>query len=147
MVRSLLSASALATLLPPVLVGQSRPDEVRFHVGTVTFFEARQHVTAGGSYRLYFGNRGWGLEPEFSAMFVSDHTDNVAALSVAKDLSRPTGKRISYMLMGGGVNYQTRTRSSRTYWGALAWGLGMKARVGRRWYVAPRPAVDTQVLT
>ena len=104
-VRPLLAASALATLLPPVLVGQSRPDEVRFYVGTATFFEAKQHVTAGGVYRMYFGKQGWGIEPEFSAMFVSAHTDNMAALSVVKDLSRPTARRVWYMLMGAGMNY------------------------------------------
>jgi hypothetical protein len=143
-VRLLLASSVLATLLPPVLPGQSRPDEVRFHVGTATFFEARQHVIAGGAYRLYFGKRGWGIEPEFSAMFVPAHTDNMAALSVVKDLSRPTARRVWYMLMGGGMNYQTRTRSSRTYWGALAWGLGMKARVGRRWYVGPQVRIGAE---
>ena len=145
MVRPLLAACTVAALLPPVLQGQSRPDEVRFHVGTATFFEARQHVTAGGAYRLYFGKRGWGIEPEFSAMFVPDHTDNMAALSVVKDLSRPTAKRVWYMLMGGGMNYQTgRTRSSRSHWGALAWGLGMKARLGRRWYVAPQVRIGAE---
>lgn len=93
---------------------------------------------------MYFGRRGWGIEPEFSAMFVSDHTDNITALSVVKDLSRPTAKRVWYMLMGGGMNYQTRSRSSVTAWGALAWGIGMKARVGRRWYVAPQVRIGVE---
>lgn len=93
---------------------------------------------------MYFGKRGWGIEPEFSAMFDTDHTDNVTALSVVKDLSRPTGRRVWYMLMGAGMNYQTRTDSSWTAWGALAWGLGMKARVGGRWYVAPQVRIGIE---
>lgn len=146
LVRPLHPALALATFpfLVPVLMGQSRPNEVRFHVGSATFFEAEQHVTAGGAYRMYFGNRGWGIEPEFSAMFASGHTDNVTALSVVKDLSRPTARRVWYMLMGGGMNYQTKSRSSLTAWGALAWGIGMKARVGRRWYVAPQVRIGVE---
>lgn len=134
----ILLLGALVGFAVPALRAQTRPDEVRFHVGTATFFEAQQHVTLGGSYRMYFGSRGWGIEPEFSAMIEPDHTDNVLALSVVKDLSRPAAKRIWYMIMGGGINHQ---RGGRAGVAALAWGIGMKARVGRRWYIAPQTRI------
>lgn len=126
-------------LMSQIAAGQSRPDELRFHVGTATFFEAAQHFTAGGSYRKYFGKRGWGIEPEYSAMVITAHTDHMLAASIVKDLSKPTSKRVWYILMGGGINHQRRRRSSSTHWpSALAWGVGMKARLGKRVYVAPQ---------
>lgn len=133
----------LAALAAPAMPSQPRPDELRFTAGTATFFEADQHATVGGAYRKYFGKRGWAVEPEYSAMLVPDHVDNMLILSLVKDLSRPTAKRVWYMSMGGGVNRQVSRGSgrSRTAIGALAWGLGIKARVGERWRIAPQVRV------
>ena len=142
LVAEILLCGALACFVVPSLAAQPRPDEVRFHVGTATFFEARQHVTLGGSYRMYFGKRGWGIEPEYSAMIVPDHTDNMLALSLVKDLSRPASKRVWYMSMGGGLNHQRGSRTSGTHFpAALAWGVGVKIRAGQRWYVAPQARI------
>ena len=140
-IAELVLLAALAAFAVPALPAQTRPDELRFHVGTATFFEAEQHVTLGGSYRMYLGRRGWGIEPEFSAMIEPDHSDNVMALSVVKDLSRPAAKRIWYIIMGGGINHQRGDRSSRTGLAALSWGVGMKMRAGRRWYIAPQTRI------
>lgn len=128
-----------ALAIPQALMGQSRPDELRFHLGTATFFEADQHFTAGGSYRKYFGKRGWGIEPEYSAMVIPAHVDNMLTVSLVKDLSKPTSKRVWYILMGGGVNYQVGGTWSEPYFpSALAWGVGMKSRLGKRTYIAPQ---------
>ena len=137
-----LLCGVIAAFVAPALPAQSRPDELRFQVGTATFFEARQHVTLGGSYRMYFGKRGWGVEPEYSSMIVPDHIDNMLALSIVKDLSRPASKRVWYMIMGGGFNYQRSSCTSRTYFpSALAWGVGVKIRAGQRWYIAPQTRI------
>ncbi len=134
----------LGVVLAASLQGQPRPDEVRFHVGTATFFEAPQHVTAGGAYRKYIGGRGWAIEPEYSAMFVPAHTDNMLAVNVAKDLSRPTARRVWYTIMGAGINLQTGAGRTKTYWGAVAWGIGAKVQVGERWSVAPQVRIGIE---
>ena len=90
------------------LKGQTRPSEIRFQGGTATFFEAPQHVTLGGAYRKYFGRTGWGIEPEFSWMTEGKHMDNILAINLVKDFSKPTARRIWYMVMGGGVIRKTR---------------------------------------
>lgn len=135
--------TVLAMLAPPAIPCQPRPDELRFTVGTATFIEAEQHATLGGAYRKYLGRRGWAVEPEYSAMIVPDHVDNILTLSLVKDLSRPMAKRVWYMSMGGGINHQVRTASgwTQTAIGGLAWGLGMKGRIGRRWKLAPQVRV------
>lgn len=102
-------------------------------------------MTLGGSYRMYFGKRRWGIEPEYSAMIVSDHTDNMLAASVAKDLSRPSSKRVWYIVMGGGFNHQRRSRTSSTHFpSALSWGVGVKIRAGQRWYIAPQTRIGVE---
>ncbi|MDE0103931.1 MAG: hypothetical protein OXN89_16280 [Bryobacterales bacterium] len=64
-------------------------------------------------------------------------------LSLVKDITRPTAKRVWYTSTGGGVIYRVRRQSGRnlTAVGGLAWGLGMKARVGKRWKLAPQVRV------
>lgn len=118
------------------LRGQPRPSEIRIQAGTATFFESPQHVTFGGAYRKYFGRKGWGIEPEFSWMTEGNHTDNILAINLVKDLSKPTARRIWYMVMGGGINKQSTRRDVGL--SALAWGVGVKIRTGGRWFVAPQ---------
>ena len=61
-------ASLLLALSAAPLAAQPRPAEVHARIGTATFLEATQHVSAGVSYRHYFGASGWALEPKYSFM-------------------------------------------------------------------------------
>ena len=64
------------------LEAQPRSAETRFHVGTAAFWEGSQHVTAGASYRYYFGKRGWAVEPEYSFMTEGNHQDHMLLMNV-----------------------------------------------------------------
>ena len=57
--------------------------------GTATFFDASQHITAGGSYRKYVGERGWGIEPDYAFMTDGSHQDHLLILNVVKDFTSP----------------------------------------------------------
>ena len=120
------------------LGAQSRPAELRFHVGRAGFLENSGHVSAGASYRHYFGRRGWALEPEYSFMTEGSHQDNMLIMNVVKDLTKPSRRATLYMIMGGGMNfYRSRMRSGKGL-GGLGWGMGLKIRTGDRFFVSPQ---------
>lgn len=105
-VAEVLFFGALACFVVLPLAAQPRPDGPRFHPATATFFEARQHLTLGGSYRMYFGKRGWGIEPEYSAMIVPDHTDHMLAYAAAATLSVPLAVALRPPTTSGGRSPQ-----------------------------------------
>jgi len=95
--------AGLATLLPALsaalVEAQPRPAEVHARVGTAIFFEAAQHVSAGVSYRHYFGASGWALEPEYSFMTEGSHQDHIVILNfLAEDISEASSYPIPYAI-------------------------------------------------
>ena len=81
------------------------------HVGTATFFDASQHITAGGSYRKHVGERGWGIEPEYAFMTDGSHQDHLLTLNVVKDFTRPAQTVVS-----GAVGRRCRGTIVRAGW-------------------------------
>ena len=67
----------LMVLIGPRLEAQSRSAELRFHVGTGAFYDSSKQLSAGASYRHYFGQRGWAIEPEYSLMTERGHQDHM----------------------------------------------------------------------
>ena len=121
------------------LEAQPRSAETRFHVGTATFFEASQHVSAGASYRYYFGQRGWAVEPEYSFMTQGSHQDHMLLMNVVKDLTRPSRKAVLYMIMGGGFNfYRSANGQTDVGLGGLGWGMGVKIWANDRFFISPQ---------
>lgn len=121
------------------LEAQPRSAEPRFHVGTATFFEASQHVSAGASYRYYFGKRGWAVEPEYSFMTEGSHQDHMLLMNVVKDLTRPSRKAVLYMIMGGGFNFFRWTSGQTDVGlGGLGWGMGVKIWANDRFFISPQ---------
>lgn len=129
------------------LEAQSRPAELRFHVGSAVFLEASEHLSVGASYRHYFGKRGWAFEPEYSFMTVMTegyHRDDMLILNVVKDLTRPSRRWSLYMIMGGGAYFH---RTGGRFWkgpGGLGWGMGLKIWGNDRFYVAPQFRIGRQ---
>ncbi|MDE2667876.1 MAG: hypothetical protein OXI69_17175 [Acidobacteriota bacterium] len=123
------------------LEAQSRPAELRFHLGRAAFPKASEHLSAGASYRHYFGKRGWALEPEYSFMTVMSeryHRDDMLILNVVKDLTRPSRRWSLDMIMGGGIYFH---RTKRRFWkgpGGLGWGMGLKIWGNDRFYISPQ---------
>ena len=103
---TLLVAGALliGPLVRPI-VAQPPAAELRVHVGTAVFFEASQHFTGGSSYRKYFSERGWGIEPEYTFMTDGSHQDHLLILNVVKDFTMPSRTVVPYMVMGAGINF------------------------------------------
>ena len=130
-------AAVLLVLMGAPVAAQPRPAEVRGHVGTATFFESARHVTAGASYRKYFGVRGWAIEPEYSFMTAGSHQDHMLILNVVKDFTSPSRRVVPYMVMGAGINFYRTPWSSRAALGGLGWGIGFKTWTGRRVFIAP----------
>ena len=136
---TLLVAGALliGPLMRPV-VAQPRADELRGHVGTATFFDASQHITAGGSYRKHVGERGWGIEPEYAFMTDGSHQDHLLTLNVVKDFTRPAQTVVPYMVMGAGINlYRGFYGGDGVTVGGLGWGVGVKTWASDRVFIAP----------
>ena len=136
---TLLVAGALliGPLMRPV-VAQPHADEFRGHVGTATFFDASQHITAGGSYRKHVGERGWGIEPEYAFMTDGSHQDHLLTLNVVKDFTRPAQTVVPYMVMGAGINlYRGFYGGDGVTAGGLGWGVGVKTWVSDRVFIAP----------
>ena len=119
----------------PTLEAQPRTPEPHFHFGTASFWEARRHVTTGASFRYYFGKRGWAVEPEYSFMTDGNHQDHMLIMNVVKDLTRPSGKAVLYMILGGGMNWYRASRLGR---GGLGWGMGVKVWANDRFFIAPQ---------
>ena len=67
------------------------------------FYDSSKQLSAGASYRHYFGQRGWAIEPEYSLMTERGHQDHMLVLNAVKDLTLPSRKAVLYMLMGAGV--------------------------------------------
>ena len=133
---------AVALLIGPLLrpvVAQPRADELRGHVGTATFFAASQHITAGGSYRKYVGERGWGIEPEYAFMTDGFHQDHLFVLNVVKDFTTPSPTVVPYLIMGGGINlYRGLYNGGTGVWlGGLGFGGGLKMWASDRIFTAP----------
>ncbi len=120
------------------LTAQPRSPEIRGHVGSSHFFESAQHVTAGASYRRYFGKRGWALEPEYSFMTEGNHQDNMVVLNVVKDLTKPERRAVLYTIMGGGANFYRSKAGSELGLGAIGWGMGVKVWTSERFFVSPQ---------
>lgn len=129
------------------LGAQPRPAELRFHVGRAAFPEASEHLSAGASYRHYFGKRGWALEPEYSFMTVMSegyHRDDMLILNVVKDLTRPSRRWSLHMIMGGGAYFH---RTKGRFWkgpGGLGWGMGLKIWGNDRFYISPQFRIGHQ---
>lgn len=132
----------LTILMSPRLEAQPRPAEFRFHVGTGAFIESSRQLSAGVSYRNYFGERGWAIEPEYSLMTERGHQDHILALNAVKDLTLPSRKAVLYMLMGGGIYFHRKDvpRGLESAWTGRHFGLGMGLKVwaGDRFFIAPR---------
>ena len=84
------------------------------------------NFTAGASYRRYLGKRGWAIEPEYSLMAVSSHTDNMLIMNGVKDLTKPTRQYVLYTIMGGGLNYNNLRGDFRVGPGGIGWGMGLE---------------------
>ena len=131
--------SLLIVLMGLQLRAQSRSAEPRVHIGSATFWEASQHISAGASYRHYFGNRGWAIEPEYSFMTEGSHQDHMLIMNVVKDLTSPSRKAVLYMIMGGGIAFSNlQEERFRGFLGGLGWGMGVKIWTSDRFFIAPQ---------
>ena len=142
MKRPFCTLALLMVLIGLRLEAQPRSAELRFHVGTGAFYDSSKQLSAGASYRHYFGQRGWAIEPEYSLMTERGHQDHMLVLNAVKDLTLPSRKVVLYMLMGAGV-YFHRTDSpygsERFRTGInLGWGMGLKVWAGDRFFLAPQ---------
>ena len=136
---TLLVAGALliGPLVRPI-VAQPPAAELRVHVGTAVFFEASQHFTGGSSYRKYFSERGWGIEPEYTFMTDGSHQDHLLILNVVKDFTMPSRTVVPYMVMGAGINfYRGLDGRDGVTFGGLGLGVGFKAWRSDRVFIAP----------
>ena len=124
------------------LEAQPRSAELRFHVGTGAFYDSSKQLSAGASYRHYFGQRGWAIEPEYSLMTERGHQDHMLVLNAVKDLTLPSRKAVLYMLMGAGVNFHRKDTpyAVERSWAVMTfgWGMGLKVRVSDRFFIAPQ---------
>ena len=132
----------LMVLMALRLEAQPRDAELRFHVGTGAFYDSSKQLSAGASYRHYFGQRGWAIEPEYSLMTERGHQDHMLVLNAVKDLTLPSRKAVLYMLMGAGVYFHredTPYAVERSGTGInLGWGMGLKVWAGDRFFLAPQ---------
>ena len=124
------------------LEAQPRPAELHFHVGTGAFYDSSKQLSVGTSYRHYFGERGWAIEPEYSLMTERGHQDHMLVLNAVKDLTRPSRKAVLYMLMGAGIYFHRKDvpyRLERSGTGInLGWGMGLKVWASDRFFIAPQ---------
>ena len=98
-----------------------------------------KQLSAGTSYRHYFGERGWAAEPAYSLMTESGHQDHMLALNVVKDLTRPSRKAVLYTLMGGGIYAHRKDGPYPSDMGInLGWGMGLKVWARDRFFIAPQ---------
>ena len=132
----------LMVLMGLRLEAQPRYAELRFHVGTGAFYDSSKQLSAGSSYRHYFGERGWAIEPEYSLMTERGHQDHMLVLNAVKDLTLPSRKAVLYMIMGAGVYFHRKDtpyaveRSGTAM--NLGWGMGLKVWAGERFFIAPQ---------
>ena len=142
MKRPFCTLALLMVLIGLRLEAQPRSAELRFHVGTGAFYDSSQQLSAGASYRHYFGERGWGIEPEYSLMTEPGHQDHMLVLNAVKDLTLPSRRAVLYMLMGAGVYFHRRESGpyppdSDTGMN-LGWGMGLKVWASDRFFIAPQ---------
>ena len=107
-VISICMTALLMVLMGLSLEAQPRSAEFRFHLGTGAFYESSQQLSAGASYRHYFGERGWAVESEYSLMTERGHQDHLLVLNAVKDLTLPSRKAVLYMLVGAGVDFHRK---------------------------------------
>ena len=132
----------LMVLMGLRLEAQSRDAEPRFHVGTGAFYDSSQQLSAGASYRHYFGERGWAVEPEYSLMTERGHQDHILALNAVKDLTLPSRKAVLYTIMGAGVYFHRKDTPYAVERSGTAvnfgWGMGLKVWAGDRFFISPQ---------
>ena len=130
----------LIVLMGLRLEAQPRYAELRFHVGTGAFYDSSKQLSAGSSYRHYFGERGWAIEPEYSLMTERGHQDHMLVLNAVKDLTLPSRKAVLYMIMGAGVYFHRTPYAVERFGTAmnLGWGMGLKVWAGDRFFIAPQ---------
>ena len=139
MKRHFHTLALLMVLMGLRLEAQPRPAQLRFHVGTGAFYDSSKQLSAGTSYRHYFGERGWAVEPEYSLMTESGHQDHMLVLNVVKDLTRPSRKAVLYTLMGGGIYAHRKDGPYPSDMGInLGWGMGLKVWARDRFFIAPQ---------
>ena len=124
----------LMVLMGLRLEAQPRSAEFRFHLGTGAFYDSSEQLSAGSSYRHYFGERGWAVEPEYSLMTERGHQDHLLVLNAVKDLTLPSRKAVLYTIMGAGVYFHRKDipYAVERSWTAmnLGWGWGSKCGLG-----------------
>ena len=124
------------------LRAQPRNSELRFHVGSGAFNESSQQLAVGSSYRHYFGERGWAIEPEYSLMTEQGHQDHMLVLNAVKDLTLPSRRAVLYTVMGAGVYFHRKDTPYALERSATAmnfgWGMGLKVWAGDRFFIAPQ---------
>ena len=132
----------LMVLMGLHLEAQPRDAELRFHVGTGAFYDSSKQLSAGSSYRHYFGERGWAIEPEYSLMTEKSHQDHMLVLNVVKDLTLPSKKAVLYTIMGAGVYFHRKGTpyAVERSWTAMnfGWGMGLKVWAGDRFFISPQ---------
>ena len=70
-------------------------------------------------------------------MTEGSHQDHIVILNVVKDFRPPSQESVPYMVMGGGINFHRGLGRCGPSVGGLGWGIGLKRRIGRRFFVAP----------
>ena len=134
----------LMVLMGLHLEAQPRSAEFRFHLGTGAFYDSSEQLSAGSSYRHYFGERGWAIEPEYSLMTEKGHQDHMLVLNAVKDLTLPSRKAVLYTIMGAGVYFHRKDIPyARSFTGMnLGWGMGLKVWAGDRFFIAPQFRIE-----
>ena len=142
MKKAIYTLGLLMVLMGLRLEAQTRSPELRFHVGTGAFYDSSKQLSVGTSYRHYFGERGWAIEPEYSLMTERGHQDHMLVLNAVKDLTRPSRKAVLYMLMGAGIYFHRKDvpySLERSGTGInLGWGMGVKVWASDRFFISPQ---------
>ena len=75
-------------------------------------------------------------------MTEGSHQDHMVIMNVVKDLARPSGKAVPYLIFGAGANfYRSRPyliKSSGIAWGGLGGGMGVKVWLHDRFFIGPQ---------
>ncbi len=125
------------------VAAQPRPAEFRFHGGHGVFLDDLGHVvSAGASYRRYFGERGWAIEPEYSLTTARrGHQDHLLILNVVKDLTPLSERAVPYLIMGMGPGFHTPLYGRQDFGFAgmvTGAGLGVKVWMSDHSFVSPQ---------
>ena len=117
------AVALLMVFMSSRVAAQPRPAEFRFHVGQGIFYdyELPEQISVGASYRYYFGEHGWAIEPEYSLMTEPGHQDHMLVLSVVKDFTPPSKRVVPYLSHGNGTLFPP-------------WGVFAKSVVVEFWW-------------